>query len=64
LYQDHRARAAAASVEPLPFLSWVGFPVERALVVVDNQGRYEITDYGRTFLQFANNAGLTEARQF
>jgi hypothetical protein len=63
-FQEHVRRAIAASQTPLPFLQWVGFLVDRGLAVVDDQGRFVVTDTGRALLQFANNAGMTEAKQF
>jgi hypothetical protein len=64
LYQEHVRRATAAGFPPLSFLAWIGFLVDRRLVIMDNQGRYAITVMGRAFLQFANNTGLTEAKPF
>ena len=64
LYQEHVRRATAASSPPLSFLAWVGFLVDRGLAVMDEQGRYVATPTGVALLQFANNAGLSEAKPF
>lgn len=65
LHQEHVTRATAASQTPFSFPAWMAFLLQRGLVVQDQEGRYVITDAGRSLLQSAVAAGgVPEARPF
>jgi hypothetical protein len=64
LYEQHVHIAKEAGIdEPLSFLEWISFLTSRSLVRIDDDGRYAITDVGRSFLQYLGLIEVTEAKR-
>jgi hypothetical protein len=65
LHSEHETRVLSESQgKPLSSLVWLGFLRDNKLARLTNDGKYELTNTGRLFLQFAGSIGLTEQRVF
>lgn len=62
LYDQHlqRVRDAQLTVTPLTFQEWLSFLTGRSLLKIGDDGRYEITGVGRSFLQYLETIGVSE----
>jgi hypothetical protein len=62
LYDQHVQLAKEVGIaEPLSFLQWVSFLTSRSLAQIADDGRYAITDVGRSYLEYVEGLGVTES---